>query len=486
MIGRKHALLFYCLVPLVCADIACAAELRRTVAPGETLDGICARLSGKPECVAGLQRRNSLAAATEPATGTLLSLPAGLLAEAPIVGGVLESSGEAAYRPLEENDFTPLAAGEPIYLGDSIRTGEGTAMLEFVSGLLILLRPHSLLVLDMFSDAPTGALVEVALERGSMEASTPTPRLAEAAAPQGGGLPAMTDVQQLRTGDVTARIAGEVRLHAADTPGGVAAEALQGEAELRLGEQVFNVPPGHGWSGVGGQRTTLLLPAPAASPVDPGDVAIASFQRMFAHTPQDAARSPPRGQVDALAALLRGALQRQNAPAPFDAPSMQAFGPVALEWKPDPGSVAWQLELLIAPPGTPGPRSLRLQHPRAALAQLGDGCYMFGLRAIDARGIAGHERLLPLCVHPRLAAPSPRLAPETSHRVVWEPVKGAEQYQVELSGDPGFNRPLREELTPLAEFALDSLQHIAFLRVRAVNAAGLAGPVSPVVTVGAP
>ena len=37
MISRKHALRFYCLAPLLCADIACAAELRHLVAPGETL-----------------------------------------------------------------------------------------------------------------------------------------------------------------------------------------------------------------------------------------------------------------------------------------------------------------------------------------------------------------------------------------------------------------------------------------------------------------
>jgi hypothetical protein len=64
--------------------------------------------------------------------------------------------------------------------------------------------------------------------------------------------------------------------------------------------------------------------------------------------------------------------------------------------------------------------------------------------------------------------------------VVWAPVAGAQRYAVELATDSGFAAVVQGAETPATEFVVPSVRVASFLRVRAVNAAGLAGPASPV------
>jgi len=102
----------------------------------------------------------------------------------PIVGGVLEVSGQAVYSAQATRQFAGLVAQEPVYLGDVIRTGEGSAVLEFVSGLVVLLRPHSELLLESFTEFVDQPVVGLELRAGHMEVHSSASATALAGVPQ--------------------------------------------------------------------------------------------------------------------------------------------------------------------------------------------------------------------------------------------------------------------------------------------------------------
>jgi hypothetical protein len=392
-----------------------AADWRYRAARGDTPLQVCRSFTRSPGCSLALARLNNIPPRAPIPAGTTIRIPAEWLREVPIVGGVIETGAGAEYKAVDSGAYAPLVAGEPVYLGDTVRTGDAPVVLEFVSGLMIEVRPHSVLVLQSVVDLADNPVVDIDLERGmAAVASTggeygtasadPNPAIAGSA----GEAVAMEDGIDPASADTA--LANAVRmLEEQPTAAGAAQRVLHGTGFYEVLQGVLD--PRSGGRGAHNSFVPAQLEWPAANGV----------------------RS---WQVDLLALPRRLDLVRSFV---VDEPLLSmpdlAVGCYEVEIRPidDSGVV-----------GIGVPESLCV-HPTLAA--------------------------------PRWQA-SPDLVGGKA-RIAWDAVESARGYTVEIASDPGFLRILRsQEVDATAIAPAPFVNGGSFVRVRARNAAGMLGPPS--------
>ena len=416
----------------VCAELlgartAAAAEWLHEAEQGDTLWDLCLAHTNKPLCWVDLQKYNAIRNDRRIPVGTVIRVPADWLKEPFIVGGVLEANGEVTVSELDSNDFGELATEQPVYLGDHVRTGEGNAFLELISGLMVMLRPNSLMVLDSFSDATEAPIVELSLEHGSMEVGSADSE------------PATGDAADLTvsTQAAAAEIGGAARINSGADGARTLGESLRGDLNLNAQGNVVEVPAGYGAS------------------VTPG-----------------AAPSAP---------------QSLPAAPQFVSGFGNSFNPVVLAWGSDqsPAS-AWHIDVYAASSQRKLLQSELVTASGITLDNLAIGCYTLALRAVAAEGFQGLEQRAPLCVFPSLAAPALRLVDKGSRkrdaRLTWDAVPHAVRYAVDVAEDADFTRIIEHQEVTATEYAITlSKSAERHVRVRALNEVAMAGPISETV-----
>ncbi len=133
------------------------------VQPGDTLIGICDRLLAPRTDWRVLQRLNRVSQPRRLMPGRWLQIPPDLLRTQPLVAEALLVQGLVSVQRLG-SAVQPLASGETLAAGDLVRTGpQASAVLLFVDGSRVLLRPDSQLRLERLLRLGNGPLVDTQL-----------------------------------------------------------------------------------------------------------------------------------------------------------------------------------------------------------------------------------------------------------------------------------------------------------------------------------
>lgn len=119
-----------------------------TVAPGDTIRGICRQHLENPAACREVYRVNGLRDPDLIRPGQRLMIPAELLRGVPAGGVVSFSKGDVRYYRTEGGEGRPLVVGEPLEEGGRIETGhDGTVEVVFTDGASFTMKPDSTLSL---------------------------------------------------------------------------------------------------------------------------------------------------------------------------------------------------------------------------------------------------------------------------------------------------------------------------------------------------
>lgn len=502
---------------LFCAGVWAQAEpadadWRYRIVPGDTLISLTEAWLAPPRSWRELQRLNHVPDPLRLKPGATLRMPLAWLRREASVAEAVFVKGEVQRQ--RGGDSVALAAGATLQSGDRLRTGpQASTSLRFADGSRLLVPPDSDVTLEQLLVLGRGALpaVRLNLTRGGADSRV---------APNAQRVP----LYELRTPHVNLGVRGtEFRVQTAGAQSRM--QVLQGA--VHADGLSTDVPAGQALLAEGAARSVApLLPAPdlaalprtaerlplrLAWPASPAG-AVAWRAQLFARGDFDrllldarvseptAAWPEARELVDGDYTLrLRGIDARGQEGAAADAevhlqarpepPFIQAppeafvsySGGLTLAWTRNTAAPAVRLQIAR----DAGFKDLALQPPpidaASYEARLPDGAYHWRIAAVEASGRAGpfgDPQTFEL--KPPPPAPPPAV-PEVSGeqlRLRRRADAGVARYELEWSGAEAFDR------ADVQRFSVDKPELVLpkpspgtyFLRARAVNAAGVAGP----------
>ncbi len=511
--GRLAAmLLMWGAAALQAQPQAADADWRYRIQPGDTLITLTDAWLAPGKTWRDLQKLNRSPDPLRLKPGSTLRMPVAWLrreagvAEAVFVKGEVQRQRGAAAEP--------LAAGSALRSGDRIRTGpQASASLRFADGSRLLVPPDSDVTLDQLLVLGREALPAVRLElnQGGVDSRV---------APNAQRVP----LYELRTPHVNLGVRGtEFRVQTAG--GATRMQVLSGAVQADgLGAAVA---AGQGLLAEGGGRSvTPLLPAPDLGGLAPlaerlplrlswvgGPAGALTWRAQlyargdFERLLLDAQVGEPVVSWPEARALADGdytlrvraidARGHEGAAADADIQLRARPEPPFIQ-APAPGAVSYGGGIALAWTRNTAAPGVRLQVARDAAfkdlvlqpppleaagheARLPDGAYHWRIASVQADGRAGpFSDAQTFEIRPPPPAPPPA-EPEVDGdqlRLRWRADPGVARYELEWAGDERFDGAgVQRFATDKAELALPKPSPGSyFLRARAVNAAGAAGP----------
>ncbi len=310
-----------------------------TFRPGDTLWDLCAKYVSASGCWKKIAERNRLANPKAIKPGTRLYLPLSWLKVKPAGAKLVSFSGKIQIISAEGVTLIPKT-GMKLNAGDRILTGQGTALVRFVDGSELWLKPDSvseLSRLNQFGDTNI-ADTRIRLESGRAGAKVNKPP------------------------------AGSSR-YEISTPAAVA--AARGTA--------YRV------TSMGGQTPTMRTEVTA------GNVAVASGDSEQQVAAGYAVAASSQG-VSELFELLKAPTLKQESPARV------SLFPWVLEWEALPGAHHYRVEL-IKEEGEPVLiKGVTVGLPAIKLTELETGRYTLHVRGVDKNGFEGFDATLQVLV----------------------------------------------------------------------------------------
>ena len=369
---------------------AAEASFTYTSVAGDTLIGLGRRFLADPAQWPELQRINRVANPRRIPVGTALQIPLRLMVTEPVPARVLAASGD-----VRGADGQPLAAGQTVPQGGSLRTGDGQATVQLVDGTVLRLRPASELQVATSQRLPQVGAVQsgVQLQQGQVEVK------AQKAANR--GLPGF----RLNTPQGVLGVRGtEFRV------------AVDGSAELTRGEVLEGQVATDGRAG------------------QPGQLVDAGFGVVVDRT----------GTVAPPVKLLA-------APDLAGLPGLQERPLVRFTVAPMPGAVAYRGQVAADASFEQVLADNRATGTELRFADLPDGRYILRVRGEDANGLQGLDAQHPFTLKARPEpplpnAPTPR-AVMTAGRVdfAWTTAQEASSYRLQIAQTEDFSQPLRDQ-----------------------------------------
>ncbi len=398
------------------------------IEPGDTLIGVRDQWLQPGADWRVLQRLNRISNPRRLVPGSSLLIPLSLLRERAVVAEVLLAQGTVTVQRAGTGAGSgsgagsgagalPLASGETLNMGDSLRTGpHSSAVLRFSDGARLLLRPDSSLRIDRSVQLGASSSVDTRLKLEAGSAETRVPKLAR---PR---FEIHTPVGNLgvRGTDFRARILGAQ----------VVLEVLEGQVAAR------SLAPSRPLAAAGVAAAPALTPAlaPTATVIAAGFGSLISSQGV--------------GQPRLLPA----------APA-LDAVTERVERlPLRLSWAAAAGASAYRAQVFAA--GWPEQLLLDGVFTEAGARwaeDLPDGHYQLRLRTVDVNGLEGFEasKLFTLKARPEPPFTTrPRAAERTSDETVqlaWTRAVGVARYRLQLAASADFARPLIDRDDLVAE-----------------------------------
>lgn len=388
-----------CLLFSACASAALAEDFVYVVQAGDNPWNLTRRYLKSIDYWPRIQDYNRILEPQGIRPGTVLRIPIAWMRGERRTAHVIDARGEAEIRIGEQR--TAATPGMPVPPGAHIRSGAGSSLtLEFPDGSRSLIGADTELGLRKLErlKASGAQQLDIDLQRGHIE------NLARPV--QGGGR------YIIRTPAAVAAVRGtDFRISAERN--GVRAETLHGEVALQNRHGLTRLPAGKGSQAVRGrapEKASPLLPAPA---------------------------------LDTLPAVVDR--------VPFRLP----IAPVA-------GAAAYRTQI-AANTGFTALDSDRSDTDAAALGGiLADGPYRLRIRAIDGRGLEGHDAERDIVVDARPEPPFPNepardgFATGERVRFVWAHNPEATAYHFQLATDPGFGQVLvHHDNLQIASLTLD-------------------------------
>jgi len=361
-----------------------------TSVAGDTLIGLGRRLLADPAQWPELQRVNRIANPRRLPVGTALQIPLRLMVTEPLPARVVAVSGD-----VRGPDGQPVAAGQAVPQGGSLRTGNGQATVQLVDGTVLRLRPASALQVSTSQRVPQAGAVQsgVQLQQGQVEV--------KAQKAPAGGLPGF----RLNTPQGLLGVRGtEFRV------------AVDAAAELTRGEVLE------------GQVATSGREGQPARLVDAGFGVVVDRA----------------GQVAPPVRLL---------PAPDLAglPALQERPLVRFSLAPLPGAVAWRGQVAADASFETVLADNRATGAELRFADMPDGRYILRVRAEDANGLQGLDAQHPFTLKARPEPPLPNTpspqAVMSAGRVdfAWTAAAEARSYRLQIAQGERFDQPLRDQ-----------------------------------------
>ncbi len=247
------------LLLLLLATSAQAAEPehRHHVQPGDTLIGVRDRLLLPEVGWQQLQRLNRVADPYRLQPGSTLRFPAAWLREKPVTAELLQLQGSVWLQ--RDGQRQRLQAGDLLRDGDRlISDAQSSATVRFVDGTRSLLRPSSELELQALRQLPRGARSQLELHRGAIDTEVPLQPAGKALSPR----------FELRTPMANLGVRG-TKLRSQRLQDALLLEVLEGRVDASgtaRGAKTAAVAAGQGWHSRSG--TEALLPAPDVAALD--------------------------------------------------------------------------------------------------------------------------------------------------------------------------------------------------------------------------
>lgn len=383
---------------LVGASLASAAppaeplpEWRYTLRPGDTLIGVSQRYLARPADWPRVQQLNRIANPYRLVPGSPLRIPLAWLRQTPAPATVVAVSGSVRVVPSGAAERV-LDTGELLGAGTRLEVAaDSSATLRFADGSVLVVQPGTRLTLDTVSVYAGGGMADtrLRLQQGRVDV---------------GANPARTRGNRLQviTPSAVAAVRG-TRFRVGADAAATRQETLEGEVALDAAGQQVAVRAGQGSVAEAGKPPSApvaLSPAP------------------------DLAALPAR--IDTL--------------------------PLAFDWPVLPGAAAWRTQ--IAPDARLEAVLLEkpVDAPRVRFADLPDGDYVLRVRAVDARGLEGHDALHRFALDarpfaPLLTAPGRRVR-GAQPVLAWTGVVGADAYRLQLARADAPDTPLADLTQP--------------------------------------
>jgi hypothetical protein len=482
------------------------------VAPGDTLNGIAARLLHEGEtrrAQRALARHNGLSDADRIQPGQLLRIPRAWLKWRPSALEVSSVQGEV------RSGAAPLAAGARLAAGDELRSGvSGYVTLRLVDGSTLLLMPETEARIERVQASPATGATDTALrlERGRAEAKVQRPD-------KGGTR------FEIRTPVATTAVRGtDFRVAVGEARDRSTSEVLAGEvgvAEL-TGRGSAVVPQGYGTRVLAGEAPL----APRALPRGPF---LWTGVRLVPRTPASLEFSPERGarayRVLVYEAEARGAILSEQVvdaavvrlgaladgdyfarvraiddvglegresvarlrvraladpPRPTGPPDRSRIygGTAEFAWVADPAAAGYVLQVARDRSFQPLAGEWRdLREPRHSAAGLAPGEYFWRVASAAAGGaLSQYSEPRALSVRPAPLPVNPPKIEDEAIAITW-PGRPGQRFELQMAADAGFSQVVAEQRSaePAARLARPA-PGIYFLRVRATDADGTVGP----------
>lgn len=413
---------------LLCLAAPCAqatdAPLAYQVQPGDTLIGIRDRLLVPGAGWRVLQQVNRVPQPRRLMPGQQLLIPAHLVQVQPLVAEALLVQGAVSVQRAGAAS-QPLASGDTLVAGDVLRTGpQASAVLRFVDGSRVLLRPDSQLRLERMQRLGHGPVVDTQLR---LDAGSADSQVSRQAAPR----------FQIRTPVANLGVRGtEFRTHLADQT--TTLEVLDGQvqaAALAAGGRGAQLTT----AGFGTQITTSGVAVPRPLPPAPALAGLPSrIERLPLRLPWVLPAGADRARAQVFEAAPPGRLLLDG-----------LFGAEGARWNDD----------------------------------LPDGDYRLQVRTVDAGGLEGRDASWPFTLKARPEPPftvSPRageaIQAETI-RFAWTSPAAAARYRLQVADSADFSAPRldRDDITGTAlQLPLPVGTH--HWRMASIRASGDTGP----------
>ena len=518
------------------------ADRQHRVAPGDTLIALARAHLDPAHGWRALQRLNGVAEPRRLQPGRVLRLPLSWLKAEPALAEALHVRGDVTVARTGTG-LQPVQPGAQLQTGDLLRSGPDSSLtLRFADGARLLLRPDSTLRLDRLLQRPGQAAADTGLrlDQGSADSRVPPlPPASAASAVGAGSVPRRYEITTptlhlgVRGTEFRTRVDARSATHVEVIEGQVAAGGGRGEQRLAAGQGAVVAPGARG-----------VVAAALALPPD-----LSAVPRRLERVPLRLAWAAREGVAAWHAQVVDPAQpDRQLLDGRFDAPAarwpdlpdgayelrVRAVGPSGLEGLD--ARHAFVLKARPFPPFTTQPRAgatLRGEAVRFGWTVAeGMAGYRFQLTRVDAAEDAAaadfqapladrtnlsagsHEEALPpgryawrvasvrgdgdqgpfgdaqpFTLRPLPTAPvlqEPQVADNTLV-LRWPAGEPGDRYELQLAAEPNFGAPLQTVQTAEPEASLPRPgPGRYFVRVRSVDADGIAGPYGGVQQVDVP
>jgi hypothetical protein len=515
------------------------AERLHRVVPGDTLIALARAHLDPAHGWRALQRLNGVADPRRLQPGRQLRLPLAWLKSEPALAEALHVRGEVT---VERAGAGPQAvqAGAPLQTGDLLRAGPDSSLtLRFADGARLLLRPDSTLRLARLLQRPGGGAADTGLRLDQGSADSRVPPLAPASPPTSGSVPRRYEITTptlhlgVRGTEFRTRVDANSATHVEVIEGQVAAGGGRAEQRLAAGQGAVAAPGARGLaasalasppdlSAVAArvERVPLRLAWPAragvtawhAQVVDPAQpdrlLLDGRFDGPAARWP-DLPDGPYELRVRAVGPTGLEGLDARHAfvlkARPFPPFTTQPRTGAALRgegvrfgWTMAEGIARYRLQLAHLSPETDA-AAADFSNPLADRADLAAGAHeealppgRYAWRVASVRGDGDQGPFgdpLPFTLRPLPAAPVLQESQVSDNALVlrWPAGEPGARYELQLAADSSFSAPLHAVQTAEPEATLPRPgPGRYFVRVRSIDADGIAGPYGGVQQVDVP